>query len=51
MKFFEATTRDVTVRRRGRTIHYIDSPVLCNGWFFMLDGEFTYQGTPEGGRT
>jgi hypothetical protein len=42
--FFDATTRDVTVRRRGRTIHYIDSPVLCDGTFFMLDGQFIYQG-------
>ena len=42
--FFDATTRDLTVRRRGRTIHYIDSPVLCDGTFFLLDGEFTYQG-------
>jgi len=41
---FDATTRDVTVRRRGRTIHYIDSPVLCHGTFFLLDGVFTYQG-------
>ena len=24
--FFDATTRDLTVKRRGRTIHYIDSP-------------------------
>ena len=44
---FDATTRDVTVRRRGRTIHYIDSPVLCDGTFFMLDGQFTYQGTTK----
>jgi hypothetical protein len=44
---FDATTRDVTVRRRGRTIHYIDSPVLCDGTFFMLDGQFTYQNTTK----
>ncbi|HZO60508.1 MAG TPA: hypothetical protein VFB51_12525 [Solirubrobacterales bacterium] len=44
---FDATTRDVTVRRRGRTIHYIDSPVLCDGTFFMLDGQFTYQGATK----
>jgi hypothetical protein len=42
--FFDATTRDVTTRRRGRRIHYIESPVLCNGTFFLLDGQFTYQG-------
>ena len=42
--FFDATTRDLTVRRRGRTIHYIDSPVLCDGTFFLLDGQFSYQG-------
>jgi hypothetical protein len=44
---FDATTRDLTVRRRGRTIHYIDSPVLCDGTFFMLDGQFTYQGNTK----
>jgi hypothetical protein len=42
--FFDVTTRDLTVRRRGRTIHYIDSPVLCDGTFFLLDGAFSYQG-------
>jgi hypothetical protein len=42
--FFDATVRDLTVRRRGRTIHYIDSPVVCSGTFFMLDGAFSYQG-------
>ena len=42
--FFDATTRDLTVRRRGRRIHYIDSQVVCNGTFFLLDGEFAYQG-------
>jgi hypothetical protein len=42
--FFDATTRDLTVRRRGRTIHYIDSPVVCDGTYFLLDGAFSYQG-------
>jgi hypothetical protein len=42
--FFDATTLDRTVRRRGRTIHYIDGPVLCTGTFFMLDGSFSYEG-------
>ena len=42
--YFDATVRDLTVRRRGRTIHYIDSPVVCDGTFFMLDGAFSYQG-------
>lgn len=42
--FFDATTRDLTTRRRGRTIHYIDGPVLCDGTFFLLDGQFGYQG-------
>jgi hypothetical protein len=42
--FFDATTRDLTRRRRGRTIHYIDGPVLCDGTFFLLDGQFGYQG-------
>jgi hypothetical protein len=42
--FFDVTTRDLTVRRRGRTIHYIEGPVLCDGTFFLLDGAFSYQG-------
>jgi hypothetical protein len=42
--FFDVTTRDLTVRRRGRTLHYIDSPVLCDGTFFLLDGLFSYAG-------
>ena len=50
--FFDATVRDLTVRRRGRTIHYIDSPVVCDGTFFLLDGAFSYQGgiTNDGAR-
>jgi hypothetical protein len=42
--FFDATVRDATVKRRGRTIHYIDAPVLCNGTYFLLDGAFSYAG-------
>jgi hypothetical protein len=42
--FFDATVRDATVRRGRRTIHYIDSPVLCNGTYFLLDGAFSYAG-------
>jgi hypothetical protein len=42
--FFDATTLDRTVRRRGRRIHYIQSPILCNGTFFLLDGSFSYEG-------
>jgi hypothetical protein len=41
--FFDATVQNHTVRRKGRTIHYIDAPVLCNGTFFLLDGAFSYQ--------
>jgi hypothetical protein len=44
VSFFDATTIDRKVRRRGRTIHYIEGPVLCNGTFFLLDGSFTYEG-------
>ncbi len=40
---FDATTIDRTVRRRGKLIHYIEGPVLCNGTFFLLDGSFSYQ--------
>jgi hypothetical protein len=43
VSFFDATTLDRTVRRRGRRIHYIEGPVLCNGTFFLLDGSFSYQ--------
>jgi hypothetical protein len=42
--FFDVTTRNLTLRRRGRTIHYIEGPVLCDGTFFLLDGAFSYQG-------
>jgi hypothetical protein len=42
--FFDVTTRNLSVRRRGRRISYIDSPVLCHGTYFLLDGEFGYQG-------
>jgi hypothetical protein len=42
--FFDATVKDVTVRRRHRRIHYIDAPVLCNGTYFLLDGQFGYAG-------
>jgi hypothetical protein len=42
--FFDATVRDLKVRRKGRTIHYIDAPVLCTGTYFLLDGAFSYQG-------
>ena len=42
--FFDATVQDLTVKRKDRTIHYIDSPVLCNGTYFLLDGAFSYRG-------
>jgi hypothetical protein len=42
--FFDATTIDRTTRRRGRRIHYIEGPVVCNGTFFLLDGTFGYEG-------
>jgi hypothetical protein len=42
--FFDATTLDKTVKRKGRLIHYIEGPILCNGTFFLLDGAFTYEG-------
>ena len=42
--FFDATVNDVTVKRKGRTIHYIDAPVLCTGTYFLLDGAFSYLG-------
>jgi hypothetical protein len=42
--FFDATTLDKTVKRKGRLIHYIEGPILCNGTYFLLDGAFTYEG-------
>jgi hypothetical protein len=42
--FFDATVQDRTVKRHGRTIHYIDAPVLCSGTYFLLDGAFGYAG-------
>jgi hypothetical protein len=44
VSFFDATTLDRTVRRHGRTIHYIEAPVLCTGTYFLLDGSFSYEG-------
>jgi hypothetical protein len=44
VSFFDATTLDRTVRRRGHKIHYIEGPVLCGGTFFLLDGLFSYEG-------
>jgi hypothetical protein len=42
--FFDATVNNLTVKRGRRRISYIDSPVLCNGTYFLLDGSFTYRG-------
>ena len=42
--FFDATTLDRTVRRKGRKIHYIEGPMVCDGTFFLLDGLFSYEG-------
>jgi hypothetical protein len=42
--FFDATVNNLRIRRGKRRISYIDSPVLCNGTFFLLDGAFTYRG-------
>jgi hypothetical protein len=40
---FDATTLDKTVKRRGRKVHYIEGPVLCNGTFFLMDGMLGYE--------
>jgi hypothetical protein len=42
--FFDATVKGLSVKRGKRRINYIDSPVLCNGTYFLLDGAFTYIG-------
>jgi hypothetical protein len=42
--FFDATVNNRSVKRGKRRISYIDSPVLCRGTYFLLDGTFTYRG-------
>jgi hypothetical protein len=42
--FFDATTIDRTVRRKGKRRHYIEGPVICSGTFLLLDGAFSYEG-------
>ena len=42
--FFDATTLDKTVKRKGRTVHYIEGPIVCNGTYLLLDGVFSYEG-------
>jgi hypothetical protein len=42
--FFDATTLDRTVRRKGRKVHYIEGPVVCDGTYLLLDGVFSYEG-------
>jgi hypothetical protein len=42
--FFDATVKNLTVKRGKRRINYVDSPVLCNGTYFLLDGAFSYRG-------
>jgi hypothetical protein len=42
--FFDATVKNLSVKRGKRRINYVDSPVLCNGTYFLLDGSFTYIG-------
>jgi hypothetical protein len=42
--FFDTRTLDKTVKRRGRKIHYIEGPIVCDGTFFLLDGTFSYEG-------
>jgi hypothetical protein len=42
--FFDATTLDKTVRRKGRKIHYIEGPIVCDGTYLLLDGAFSYEG-------
>ncbi len=42
--FFDATVNNLSVTRGKRRITYIDSPVLCDGTYFLLDGAFAYRG-------
>jgi hypothetical protein len=41
--FFDATTLDKTVKRKGRKIHYIEGPIVCDGTYLLLDGTFAYE--------
>ena len=42
--FFDATTLDKTIKRKGRKIHYIEGPIVCDGTYLLLDGRFSYEG-------
>jgi hypothetical protein len=42
--FFDSTVKNLSVKRGKRRINYIDSPVLCDGTYFLLDGAFNYVG-------
>jgi hypothetical protein len=42
--FFDARTLDKSVKRKGRRIHYIEGPIVCDGTYFLLDGTFSYEG-------
>jgi len=42
--FFDATTLDRTVKRKGHKIHYIEGPIVCDGTYVLLDGVFSYEG-------
>jgi hypothetical protein len=42
--FFDATTLDRTIKRKGRKIHYIEGPIVCDGTYVLLDGVFSYEG-------
>jgi hypothetical protein len=41
--FFDATTLDRTIRRKGRKVHYIEGPIVCDGTYLLLDGLFSYE--------
>jgi hypothetical protein len=41
--FFDATTLDRTIRRKGRRVHYIEGPIVCDGTYLLLDGVFSYE--------
>ncbi|MEX0993416.1 MAG: hypothetical protein WDZ37_05405 [Solirubrobacterales bacterium] len=41
---FDATVGAKPFKKGGKRIHYITGPLVCNGTFFLLDGEFSYEG-------
>ena len=44
VSFFDAKTLDKSIKRKGRRLHYIEGPVVCDGTYLLLEGTFSYEG-------